>query len=169
MSQHNTNLKKLGDSLEKLHTEYTEARNLLDDQMQAVIYNDLIWLNTLIDNQVTKFEEIKKTEEIFRKDLIELFQYYYPDVSNPSLKKLLDAIEEPTEELDSLRKELYEQIEKTERLRLNLMDLLDFARRHNTETITALSQLARQVYKNYSADGKMNSSELNSLGLNQKI
>jgi hypothetical protein len=168
ISHQKTKIKSLGDSLAKLHNEYNEARNLLDDQMQAVIYNDLIWLNSLIDNQVTKYEEIQKTEELFRKTLIELFQYYYPEATHPSLTKLLDAIEEPTEDLDKLRRELYDQIEKTEKLRLSLMDLLDFARNHNTETITALSQIAQQIYQNYNAEGNMNAAEMSSLGLNQK-
>ena len=168
ISHQKTKIKSLGDSLAKLHNEYNEARNLLDDQMQAVIYNDLIWLDSLIDNQVTKYEEIQKTEELFRKTLIELFQYYYPEATHPSLTKLLDAIEEPTEDLDKLRRELYDQIEKTEKLRLSLMDLLDFARNHNTETITALSQIAQQIYQNYNAEGNMNAAEMSSLGLNQK-
>jgi len=168
ISHQKTNIKSLGECLAKLHDEYSEARNLLDDQMQAVIYNDLIWLNSLIDNQVAKYDEIKKTEKLFRETLIELFQYYYPEASHPSLTKLLDAIEEPTEDLDKLRIELYEQIEKTENLRLSLVDLLEFARKHNTDTITALSQIARQIYQNYNADGNMNTTETNSLGLNQK-
>jgi len=168
ISHQKTKIKSLGESLAKLHNEYSEARNLLDDQMQAVIYNDLIWLNSLIDNQVAKYDEIQKTEELFRKTLVELFQYYYPDASHPSLTKLLEAIEEPTEDLDKLRKELYEQIEKTEKLRLSLVDLLDFAKNHNTETITALSQIARQIYQNYNAEGSMNGSQISSLGLNQK-
>ncbi len=167
--QTSNRISELAESLEKLHEDYSEARNLLDDQMQAVIYNDLIWLNKLIEEQVSRFDKIRITEEKFRIILIELFQYYYPDSTHPSLTKLLEVIEEPTEKLDKLRKELFDQVEKTEKLRVSLMDLLDFARRHNAETISSLSALAGNIYQNYNSDGKLNQSKQGSLGLNQKV
>lgn len=167
MSASQGKIDKLVDSLSNLHEGYQETKNLLDEQMRAVIYNDVNQLNKLIDRQMAKYEELKEMEAQFKDQLIVLFQNYYPNASHPSLTRLLDVIEGSTEDIDRLRIDLYDQIHKTEQLRTQLMNLLEFASDYNSQSITELSRVARQSYKNYKGNGQIREGQTPSLGINQ--
>ncbi len=167
MSTNQQEIDELVESLSNLHQGYQETKKLLDEQMQAVIYNDIHQLNALIDRQMAKYEELKEMETLFKNQLIVLFQNYYPNASHPSLTRLLEVIEGSTEDIDRLRIDLYDQIHKTEQLRSQLMSLLEFASEHNSQSITELSRVARQSYKNYKGNGQIREGQTPSLGLNQ--
>ncbi|MEX0773152.1 MAG: flagellar export chaperone FlgN [Balneolales bacterium] len=160
--------KHLVDSLQDLCSDYKETKVLLDEQIRAIINNDLNWLNGLIDQQTQKYQNIRRAEEEFKDHLVNFFQAYYPDITHPSLTKLVEVIEEPTEEIDQLRGELHEQIEKTERIRLQLVDLLTFASDHNSKTISTLSEITNRNFKSYSSNGELSGGGNQSLGINRK-
>lgn len=168
-TQGQQNTDHLMESLQELHTGYKETKELLDEQMQAVIYNDVVQLNLLTDRQMEKYEKLKEMEEAFKEHLVVLFQSYYPDASHPSLTRLIETIEGPTREIDRLRVDLYDQIHQTEQLRLQLMNLLQFASDYNSGSIEELSRAARQSYKNYKGNGRMEEGRSGSLGLNKTV
>lgn len=161
-------MKLLVESLEQLHAGYQFATRLMSEQMQAVIYSDLMKLNSIIDKQVMQFREIEKMESTFKERLVSLTRMYYPDLEDRKLSILLDAISDPTDEIDRLRNDLYDQIKQAEMMRVQLMELLSFATKTNASTIRALSGLMANNYQNYTPEGATITSE-QGLGINKTI
>ena len=159
----------LAESLKTLCEGYRQTKQLLSEQITAVIGNDLQKLNELIRTQTEAYDDLQQSEEQFRNQLVKLFQKYYPDHEHPSLRKVIEAVEGPAAELDSLRENLYTEIDKTEKIRSALMELLEFASEYNRDTIAALSNLAGEKSESYKPDGKMDRGGSPSIGLNRKV
>lgn len=160
--------KDLKSSLGNLISEYREARNLMNDQIQAVIYSDLTWLDKLVEQQLSKYELLGKMEEDFKKDLEAIFRDYCPEHNQYSLTLLMENLREPSAELNELRNELHEQVEKTQKLRDQLMDLLQFASKHNVETFEEIFQLSDDSAQAYGANGQKKQRSVNSVAINQR-
>ncbi|MEX2347349.1 MAG: flagellar export chaperone FlgN [Balneolaceae bacterium] len=169
MDKNQTKINRLSSSLQELCSGYKKIQLLLNDQMQAVIRNDIDLLNSLIDQQTEKYDGLQQTEEVFKERLVDVFNDYHPDTEQPSLTRLMDVFEGPTRELEQLRKNFVEQIENTEQVRRQLVDLLTFAAEQNSRSITILSQLRNPSSENYSSSGEIAAGETQSLGLNQKV
>lgn len=154
--------------LNSLVDEYKDARELINDQVQAVVYHDLIWLNSLIDKQMDKYDSLKKLEEEFKEELTSIFRFYEITENHHSLSNLLEKLQVPSAELNELRKELREQVEKTQMLRKELMDLLVFASRHNTEMFEGIFHMGSESGDLYDNEGKKQGHALNSIAFNRK-
>ncbi|MGD8747614.1 MAG: flagellar export chaperone FlgN [Balneolaceae bacterium] len=164
----NKHIDELKSSLADLISEYQKASDLINDQMQAVIYSDLVWLDSLVEEQLAKYESLQGLEEKFKEQLEGIFQDFCPEENQHSLTLLMEKLEQPSKELNRLRNELHEQVEKTQKLREQLMDLLHFAREHNVKTFEEICQLGDNAAESYSADGKMNKRTFGSVAINQK-
>lgn len=164
----NKQLKDLKSNIEYLITEYEEARDLINDQIQAVIYNDLIWLNSLVEEQLSRYKKLEKLENDFKKSLKGIFRDFCPEENQYSLTVLLNNLEDPSKKLNRLRGELHEQVVQTKQLRDQLMDLLHFASKHNEETFEGIFQLGKDNSESYGSDGKKNTNSTKSVAINQK-
>lgn len=159
----------LAESLKSLCEGYRQTKQLLNEQITAVIGNDLQKLNELIRTQTEAYDDLQQNEEQFRAQMVQLFQKYYPDHEHPSLKKVIEAVEGPAAELDDLRENLYSEIDKTEKIRLALVELLEFASEYNRDTIAVLSNIAGGMGESYNPEGKVERGESASIGLNRKV
>lgn len=165
---HHEQFQELKLSLSTLITEYREARDLMSDQLQAVMYNDLVRLDSLVQDQLSKYEKLEKLETEFKNKLENIFRKYCPEESRHTLTALMEKLEEPSEELNMLRTELREQIEKTQDLRDQLMDLLRFASNYNIRTFEEIFEIQETGSESYSADGQKNSNTFGSVAINQR-
>lgn len=154
--------------MRRLITAYKASRELITDQIQAVIYNDLIWLNSLVEQQLEKYESLHQMEKDFKGSIRNLFDRHLSGEGRASLTVLLQKLEEPLDELEDLRDELHEQVDKTQELRTQLMDLLQFASDHNADTLQQIYQMGNDQSARYDADGKKKSSRLDSISINHK-
>lgn len=159
----------LVNSLTILCDGYRQTKKLLNDQITAVIGNDLQKLNELIKVQTETYDELQKSEERFREELVCIFQRYYPNHKHPSLKKVIEAVEGPAAELGILREKLNAEIYKTEKIRSKLVELLEFASEYNQNTIAAFANVAGGGGESYSASGVVARSEIPSIGVNRKV
>ncbi|HYW34260.1 MAG TPA: hypothetical protein VE868_02530 [Balneolaceae bacterium] len=161
----NASLNRLKKIINQLIDEYEENCSLLNDQIQAVINHDITSLNELIERQVRVYETLKSSEEIFKKHLKEVRQRH--DLSSQSLQEMLNDLEEPTQTLNAMRDRLHAQVRKTEGLRNQLMDLLNFAKRQNAEIFKAICEAGSDKMGGYNADGEKQR-QSNSYAINQK-
>lgn len=162
-------ISELKNTLRSLISGYREATSLINDQMQAVIYSDLMLLNELMPRQLNKFEDLQQQENAFRRQLDRLFERYRPEAGRRTLSRLMDSLEEPAGELNRLRDTLSEQVDRSERLREQLMDLLRFAREHNAESFELITSLAAENDGEvYDATGKRKKGPTGSVAINQK-
>lgn len=158
----------LKSSLATLIEEYRQARNLINEQIQAVVSNDLAQLDTLVEQQLSKYERLEKREEEFKHHLEDIFQDVCPGESKHSLTVLMEKLRKPSRELNKLRTELHQQVEKTQELREQLMELLQFASRHNVEIFEEIFQLGNDGSESYGADGKKKQGSVGSMAINRK-
>lgn len=165
--QRNQRIKELKMTLERLIEGYREATGLINDQMQAVIYSDLVLLNELIPQQVSRYEELQGLERKFKDQLARLFEASRP-AGRHTLTGLMESLEQPSGELDRLRGELAEQVEKSRNLRTQLMELLQFARQHNVDRFRLITDLGEDQAGTYDASGKQRNSSTGGVAVNQK-
>lgn len=161
-------LQELRSSLGNLIQEYQDARNLISDQIQAVIYSDLVWLEKLVEQQLTKYEQLDTLEARFKEQLEGLFQDYCPEENQYSLALLLENLEKPSRELNRLRTDLHQQVQQTQQLKNQLMDLLRFASKHNADIFEGIFQMGSEEGASYGADGKKRNRSAESIAINQK-
>lgn len=161
-------LRDLKSNIKYLITEYEEARDLINDQIQAVIYSDLVWLNSLVEEQLSRYKKLEKLEKDFKKNLKGIFRDFSPQENEYSLTLLLEHLEDPSKKLNRLRGELHEQVVKTQELRDQLVELLHFASKHNAETFEGILQLEKDSSESYGSDGKKNTNSAKSVAINQK-
>jgi ABC-type transporter Mla subunit MlaD len=162
----NLPLTYLKTSINRLIDEYEQNHALLNDQIQAVINHDILSLNRLIEKQVEAYETLKGSEKKFREQL-KAFQYRSDSSSSRSLQGVLKAIGKPSQTLNDLRNRLHMQVEKTEKLRAQLIDLLEFAQQQNDEIFKAIRKIEGEKAEGYDAEGKKQH-QLGSLAINQK-
>lgn len=160
-------IKELKHTLERLIEGYREATGLINDQMQAVIYSDLVLLNELIPRQVRRYEELQGLEQQFKEQLGRLFEEGRP-AGKRTLTGLMESLEGPTGELDRLRNELTGQVEKSRNLRTQLTELLQFARNHNADRFRLITDLGEDRAGTYDASGKRRNSSTGGVAVNKK-
>lgn len=166
-TQQEVNVEHLKDSMNSLIGEYKKAHSLLNDQMQAVIQNDISSLNKLIEKQTVAYETLKKSEMDFKEQL-EVLDHPDPKTTKITLPRVLEQLQGPTETLNILRERLNTQVRKTEKLRSQLIDLLCFARQQNAEVFKAICDFASDGSDGYDAEGKKMQQSRNGLAVNQK-
>lgn len=162
--------RELRTSLKNLIAEYRDACNLIQDQINAVIRNDLGWLDSLIEQQLEKYELLKKLELDFKKKLEHSFRNLRMRNKQCTLSLLVETLDQPSKELNQLREELHQQVEKTQELREQLIDLLQFASDHNTEIFEKIFRFeGNKNSESYSADGQKRDQSTNSVAINHKV
>lgn len=168
MKKHQRNLptEHLKDSLNNLIDDYEQSHELLNHQIQAVINHDILSLNQLIEKQVDVYETLKESEKKFKEQLYS-FQQRSGSSDQKSLQKILEKIEEPTQTLNKLRSRLHTQVEKTEQLRVQLVDLLEFAQQQNSELFREICNAGGLKMEGYDADGEKQQQK-GGLAVNQK-
>lgn len=155
-------------SLKTLISEYEDARKLIRDQINAVICSDLAWMDSLIEQQLEKYELLEKMEQDFKQELQRIFKNFRSRNKQYSLTLLLETLDEPSQELNRLREELHQQVEKTQQLREQLIDLLQFASDHNTEIFEEIFRHEDENSESYGADGQTKKQVSNSIAINHK-
>lgn len=167
MKQHDLNVDKLQASIETLISEYRQAQTLLNEQMQAVIKHDILSLNDLVESQVEVYETLTQAELTFKSHLQSFHRSHCRD-EKLSLQNVVAHLDGPTEKLDTLREELHTLVEKTERLRKQLIDLLDFAQQQNAGVFEAICTVASNESDAYDAKGKKKMKQTPGLAINQQ-
>lgn len=162
--------RELRTSLKNLISEYRDACNLIQDQINAVISSDLGWLDSLIEQQLEKYDLLKKLELDFKKKLEHVFSDLRIRNKQYSLSLLVETLDQPSKELNQLREELHQQVEKTQELREQLIDLLQFASDHNTEIFEKIFRFEENKNsESYNADGRKKEQPRNSFAINHKV
>lgn len=162
--------RELRTSLKNLISEYRDTKNLIRDQINAVISSDLAWLDSLIEQQLEKYELLEKMERDFKQELERLFRNFRMRNKQYSLSLLLETLDQPSKELNQLREELHQQVEKTQELREQLIDLLQFASDHNTEIFEKIFRFEENKNsESYGADGQKKKQSANSVAINHKV
>lgn len=159
--------KSLKFSINGLIDEYKRAYNLLNDQMQAVINHDIESLNRLIEKQVAAYEKLQQSEQEFKHEL-QSFHTGSKESQEHTLSLVLDDLDQPSHMLNTLRNQLHAQVEKTEKMRGQLMELLQFAQQQNTEIFKAICTVAADNTEGYNAKGKKQSPQTNGMAINQQ-
>ncbi len=153
-----------------LISEYRDARNLIQDQINAVINSDLAWLDSLLEQQLEKYKLLEKLELDFKQELEHVFRNLRMRKKQCSLSLLLETLDQPSKELNRLREELHQQVEKTQELRQQLVELLQFASEHNTEIFERIFRFEENKNsESYSADGQKKNQTTNSVAINHKV
>jgi len=166
--ERNEQFSELKTSLIHLISEYEEACNMINDQIQAVIQSDLAMLDSLVEEQLSKHESLQDLEDEFKKELKGVFEDYCLKENKYSLSLLMHRLEAPSKELNRLRNQLQEQVKQTQRLRNQLVELLQFASKHNMETFEGIFQLGNDGSESYGADGQKKQGTVGSVAINQK-
>jgi len=159
---------QLSMNMENLIEEYEEAHQLLNDQIEAVIYNDLTRLNKLIDKQLTKYEILEGLEIDFKNKIESIFEDFFPDDKTHTITQMLKKLDQPSDKLEIVRDRLHKEVLMTQKMRHQLMDLLEFAREHNKETLLSIYKLGQKDSERYNKKGKRKSAELTSVSINKK-
>ncbi len=149
----NPPLEHIKNSINSLIGEYEKSHTLLNDQIEAVINHDILSLNMLIEKQVKAYEKLSSSEKEFRAQL-QAFQNYSNASSPKNLQEILQDIGEPSQTLNKLRNRLHIQVEKTENLRAQLLDLLEFAQQQNSDLFKAICNINDEKTEGYDADGE---------------
>jgi hypothetical protein len=144
---------QIKNSINSLIGEYEESHILLNDQIEAVVNHDILSLNHLIEKQVKAYEKLSSSEKKFRTQL-QAFQNYSSAPSPKTLQEILQDIGEPSQTLNKLRNRLHIQVEKTEKLRAQLIDLLEFAQQQNSDLFKAICSINDEKTEGYDADGE---------------
>jgi hypothetical protein len=165
--QQEANVEYLKKSIHGLIGEYEDAHSLLNEQMQAVIQNDISSLNTLIEKQTVAYESLKKSEMDFKEQL-QVLHHPDPKTTKISLPRVIKQLQKPSETLNVLRDRLNTQVRKTEKLRTQLIDLLSFAQDQNADVFKAICDLASDNSNAYDAEGQKMQQSRNGLAVNQK-
>lgn len=156
--------------LKNLISEYSDARNLIQDQINAVIRSDLAQLDSLLEQQLEKYELLEKLELDFKNELEDVFSNLRMRNKQCSLSLLVETLDQPSKELNELREELHQQVEKTQELRKQLLDLLQFASDHNMEIFEKIFRFEEDKNsESYSADGQKRKQSTNSVAINHKV
>lgn len=166
--QKSLTLNHLKSSIHKLINEYEQSHALLNDQIQAVVNHDILSLNRLIEKQIVIYETLKNSENKFKKQL-QAFQRSTDPSSSKTLQEILDDIEEPSQTLNTLRNRLHTQVEKTEKLRTQLVDLLDFAQQQNNDIFEAICEIDGAKTDGYDEGGDEKQYQFNSIAINKKV
>jgi hypothetical protein len=159
-------LDSLKTGINRLINDYGQSHVLLNSQIQAVINQDISSLNRLIEKQVEAYETLKKSEKKFKEQL-QGFQRHSDSSGQKSLREVLKDIGKPSKTLNTLRDRLHMQVEKTESLRAQLIDLLEFAQKQNNEIFKAIYEIDGEKTEGYDEAGKKQY-QLGSLAINEK-
>lgn len=154
-------------SINGLIEEYKQAYTLLNDQMQAVINHDISSLNGLVEKQVATYETLKESENKFKREL-QTYQLSSNGGQKPSLGLILENLNRPSKTLNTLRNQLHAQVEKTEKMRTQLVELLQFAQQQNAEIFKALCTVGSENTEGYNVDGKKQQQQASGMAINQK-
>lgn len=161
-------INQLSMNMENLIEEYEEAHQLLNDQIEAVIYNDLNRLNKLIEKQLKKYENLEGLETDFKRKIESIFENFFPGETTHTITQMLKKLDQPSEKLEILRDRLLKQVMLTQKMRHQLVDLLEFAREHNKETLLSIYKLGQKDSERYNNKGKRKSADLTSVSINKK-
>ena len=167
MNKHDYSVDQLQTSIKELISEYRQACTMLQKQRQAVIKQDIISLNDLVEKQVEVYENLTQAERTF-KTRLEAFRHSCNNDERLSLQNVLAHLDSPTEILNTLRDELHALVEKTERLRRQLIDLLSFAQQQNADLFEAICTFASNKSDAYDAKGRKRSKKAPGLAINQQ-
>ena len=166
-AQEPSNIQKLKGGINELIAEYRQAHALLNEQMQAVINNDVLSLNELLEEQVAIYETLKESETKLKRQLQALYRHSGTD-QTISLGGVIEGLEGPAQTLNNLRGKLHKSVEKTEKLRLQLMNLLQFAQQQNAEIFKAICKAAEDNSEAYDETGKKQAQRRNGIAINQQ-
>lgn len=167
MNEHDFSVDQLKSSIEDLISEYRRAHALLNKQRKAIISQDILSLNDLVEQQVQVYETLTQAEKTFKKRLQSFHRSLCTD-EKMSLENVLAHLDGPSEVLDKLREELHALVEQTEQLRRQLIDLLNFAQQQNAGVFEAICTFASNESDAYNAKGKKKVKQAPGLAINQQ-
>jgi len=159
--------KQLEDLVAQLAEQYQETIGYMKGQIQALIDNDLKELEEKVKLQVQKYEEIRSLEEKFKSGLDKVCEAENINKQDHSLSGLLKK--GGSKHLRHVRDKLIQQIKETQRLEKQLIELLEFAKSHNHESIKVLNRLKNQLSTQYDKEGAKKESPLKSISINKRI
>jgi DNA repair ATPase RecN len=153
--------------MEQLTDEYRKTRNLMGDQISALVRNDLDQLNKITEMQVQRYEVLQKLEHSFRIELNKIFDDCDTPEKGRSLSSFMADLDKPNENLNNLRDKLKEQVELTQKYKDQLMNLLEFAREHNAGILKEVYTEGDVTSAHYTNEGRR-TTNLRSVMINRK-
>ncbi len=153
--------------MEELTDEYRKTRNLMGDQIQALVRNDLDQLNKITEMQVERYETLQNLEHRFRNELNKMFDECDTQEKGRSLTRFMSELQTPNEDLNTLRDHLKEQVELTQKYKEQLLGLLEFAREHNAVILKEVYSEGEAASVHYTQKGER-TSNLRSVIINRK-
>ena len=139
----------------------------MGDQIHALVKNDLDSLNTITQHQVERYEVLNGLEIAFKDELNNLYDQVDTHEQERTVSKLMKSLKNPNEDLNRLRDNLKEQVDLTQKYKNQLMELLEFAKEHNSGTLKEVYHAVNDSSAHYTQEGRKNSN-LRSVVINRK-
>lgn len=155
------------DILRSLSEQFGTAAGLISKQIQAVVRHQVDDLSNLIEQQNTVNTTISGLEEELRQTLILTFNGLKIRTKEYSITTLMPYCDPSDTEIIDLRNELKENIKQTQTKQVHLLQLLQFAQEHVTETIKAVFQFSESHSTHYQSSGKKATPRMSSRLINQ--
>lgn len=157
------------DLLRSLNEQFELAASLLSTQIQAVVRHKAEVLTEAIEQQNSVNTTISALEEELRQTLIRTFNALKVKTNEYSLSSLMPYCDPKDHEIIELRNSLRENIKLTQTKQVHLLQLLQFAQEHVTETIKAVFQLSENHSTHYKSTGKKAVPRMASRLINQTV
>lgn len=154
-------------SIEELIAAYKEMREILDVQIKAVVRNDIDGINEGTEKQMAQNARIQMLETSFKLELDAAIAQHAPTKGLQKFSELIDELPEERKRLTIIREELIFVITRTQHKQDQLVSLLEFARKHTTETLRAIHAMGNQKSARYNGSGKMTAHQNQSIAINQ--
>ena len=161
-----TRLNTIHDLLDGLNKSYRQTGELLENQINAVVQNQLESLLDAMEELITHQENTDELEAQLRTQVEALAGELNADTST-SLGRLLPLISADTSQLSNMRSQLITNIEKARSYHQQLMQLLQFAQDHTNETLRSIHVLANHHDLRYNQSGKTASTRNKTFAVNQ--
>ncbi len=160
-------ISSLESAIVELTDAYTQMREILSVQIKAVVRNNIDGINDGTEQQIEQNALIQSLETRFRLELLDAFEAVAPDNASKKLSELILFFPEAKDKLIELREGLIFTITRTQHKQEQLVNLLEFARQHTTETLRAIHAMGNEKNTSYNIAGKTAQHQNQSIAINQ--
>ncbi len=148
-----SNYPALYESLQQLISTFGEMEQLIRQQLRAIVENNFEEIVTYAENQLELTQLLNQREQQFHRLISHVFNDLELDAQTPSLSALLDQVTQLREEFEPLRQELVKAIERTQKAQSQLVNLLEFAQQHVSNTLREIYAMSNQHEMHYTNNG----------------
>lgn len=166
LTKHINNSDTLITAIRQLISGYKKTEELIDRQITSVVKSNVDELTDFADQQTRINQELEDLEMTFRNEMDTLFAQLAPNEQQRKLSFLIPHLPTKQKEVDALRQTLISSITNAKNKQAQLLNLLEFAQQHTTETLRAIHAMSNNTSKRYTVNGKA-ATEHRSFAINQ--